>query len=98
MSEYVVALIPELATRGLLQVSSGVDAVTGSHGGRTAAIAALAAGKPWGADQIGQAFDHNYAVAADVLAAWDELSQGVSDFGVNIAAVQSLMAGANDQA
>jgi hypothetical protein len=98
MSDYLIALIPELANRGLLHVSSGVDMVKGSHDGRKALITSLGAGKPWGADQIGQAFDQHYAVAADVLAAWDELCQGVSDFGVNIQAVRDLMSGANDRA
>ena len=98
MSDYVIALIPDLAERGLIQISSGVDVVKGSHDTRRAEIAALAAGKPWGDDQIGQAFDENYAVAADALAAWDALCEGVSDFGVNIQAVRDLMSDANNQA
>jgi hypothetical protein len=70
---------------------AGVDlahagrAITTQHGGLGAEIAAASAGRPWGRDDIGAAFEQNYRVfEAMVLQAWKSVGGYVEGLGTAV--------------
>ncbi|GGQ45483.1 hypothetical protein [Couchioplanes azureus] len=56
-------------------------------------VAALSAARPWGSDDIGQAFERNYRpVEQQVLQAWERLAGHVEGLGdASVQAVRELL-------
>jgi hypothetical protein len=70
------------ASRGARELSAaGSDLAVQRHGAGSA-IAAASAGRPWGGDAGGQAFDLRYrAVERQVLDAWEQLADYIESLG-----------------
>lgn len=89
---------PRLYARGIDPLTRAGGRVRSSHDARLAAIRALEAMRPWGGDQIGQAFDTNYTNApfvADTRAYWDEIVQNLADLRDGVDEARRLAAEAN---
>ncbi|WP_305788448.1 hypothetical protein [Symbioplanes lichenis] len=84
---------------------AGADlAASGGHlealrAGAGAEVAALSNGRPWGKDDIGQAFERNYRPAEEqVLHAWDLLGRHVAGLGDEVVQAVHEALAADDRA
>ncbi len=98
MADYRVAFFRNLVKPGLEHVDEAGSSMKSAHDNYQSQIQTLAAGRPWGNDRIGQAFDANYEISADTLVAWTELCDGLTTLAKDLWAVKAVIEEGNEEA
>jgi hypothetical protein len=89
MADDQLRLDPNHALGGARDLTASGKNLTGRRADLGNEIAALSAARPWGKDDIGAAFDKEYAPMVDkVLQAWTQIAAYVE--GLGYAAAQSV--------
>lgn len=94
-------LTPRLFDRGIRALLRGAEQASASRAIRLAEIHTLEGQRPWGGDQIGQAFDTNYTnspFVADTKSYWAELVRDLTDFADGVDVAEQGATAANDAA
>nr|BFE66988.1 hypothetical protein GCM10020092_002890 [Actinoplanes digitatis] len=79
-------LDPDRAAGGGRDLAAASKHLTRQRTGPGAELAALSAARPWGTDDIGQAFENNYRpIEQQVLEAWEKLGGYVEGLGDAVA-------------
>lgn len=85
MSDQELWLDPGRAQQAGFDLAHAGEAITAQRGELGAAIAAASAGRPWGKDDVGAAFEQNYrGFEAMVLRAWNNVGGYVTSLGTNV--------------
>ncbi|MEE6257261.1 hypothetical protein [Plantactinospora sonchi] len=91
MSEQELWLDPGQAQRSGTDLAYAGKAVTAQHDGMGAEIRAASANRPWGKDEIGEAFEQRYrGFETTIFKAWQSVGRYVETLGVNV--TQSVQA------
>lgn len=92
---------PRHYAHGIDPLTRAADSARSSHDDRAAAIRALEEMRPWGGDQIGQAFETNYTsgpFVADTRAYWGEIVRNLADLRDGVDEARREATEANAQA
>ena len=82
MTDGELRLDPVRAIDGARNLAAAGEELAALRTASGAELQSRGAARPWGADDIGDAFDRQYApIAAQVLAAWDSLAAHIEDLG-----------------
>lgn len=85
MSDQEIWLDPARADRGGRDLAHAGKDLTARRDGLGNQIAAVSAGRPWGSDDIGSAFEKNYRDAErSILSAWASVGRYVEGLGAAV--------------
>jgi hypothetical protein len=85
MPEQELWLDPDRAAGGGRELASAGKHLTRQRTGPGAELVALSARRPWGTDDVGQAFERNYRpIEQQVLQAWEKLGGYVEGLGAAV--------------
>lgn len=84
---------PALVARGVSYLSEAGEALTRLQGQLGDDIESMSAARPWGNDDIGQAFQTNYdQIFPKLMQAWPKLGTDVSQYATAVSAVEDAAA------
>ncbi len=92
-------LDPDRVAGGGRDLAAAGKRLTAERSGVGGDVAAMSDRRPWGNDDIGQAFEKNYRpIEQQVLLAWEKLGRYVEDLGAAVVETVREATGTDDQA
>jgi hypothetical protein len=90
---------PVAAGQGAASLRESAQTLAASRGAHGDQLEDEAAGRPWGADRLGQAVQANYEqIAPVVLAAWTRIGTYLDDYAIAVTSIVDAAVAAEDAA